>query len=116
MFRIVFATMAGAMLALPASAGTDATAGETVRVWEVDYSSRPPFKRTLVELPAADVARLETQEEVQTERVWSVDYSGRPPFKRSYEDLPVVDAARVETTSDSSAPVRPKPFFKKRHR
>ena len=86
---------------------------------EVDFSGRPPFKRTRVELAAADIARMEvvgdTQEVV---RVWTADFSGRPPFRRGYVDVPVIDAARMEIETDESplANTRAKPFFKKRHR
>jgi hypothetical protein len=85
----LISAIAGAFLALPVAADMSDNSEETVKVWEVDTSGHPPFKRTLVEVPVADVARLET---VETERVWHVDYSGRPPFTRSYEELPVVDA------------------------
>jgi hypothetical protein len=88
-----------------------------VKVWKVDFSGRPPFKRQLIELPAADVARLEASDEVlETERVWTVNYKGRPPFRRRFEDVPVIDAASLETEQVEDAD-RKKPLGSfKRHR
>lgn len=106
-------------LTFPVAAG-QASQPETVSVWHVDYSGRPPFKRARVELPAADVARMEVTDTAgKTVRVWTTDFSGRPPFRRGYADLPVIDTARMEETADDSAAhvaTRARPFFKKRHR
>lgn len=107
----LFSTIAGTLLALPVAADQSST--DMVRVWEVDTSGRPPFKRTLVEIPAADLAQLEV---VETARVWHVDYSGRPPFRRGFDELPVVDAAELDVIENSSEQVRPAPLFKTRHR
>ncbi|GFZ80196.1 hypothetical protein GCM10011403_24220 [Pseudohongiella nitratireducens] len=79
----------------------DANSEEMVKVRLVDFSGRPPFKREVVELPAADVAAMEATEEIlEVERVWTVDYSGKPPFKRQFEDVPVIDVASMEAVSD----------------
>jgi hypothetical protein len=112
------AALAGALVAFPAGADVNAAAEqETVTVWKVDYSGRPPYDRERVEVPVADIASFETAPAVETERVWHTDFSGRPPFKRGYADLPVIDAAQFEIDStQSSGDVKPKPFSKPRHR
>ncbi len=110
------AALSTALFGLPAGAEMSAQ-GETVTVWEVDTSGRPPFKRTRVELPVADVASLESADvALETRRVWTTDFRGRPPFRRGYEELPVVDAASLEYADTGDGDARPKPFFKRRHR
>lgn len=119
MYRLAFYTaIAGALFAMPAAADVSAVAEqETVTVWKVDYSGRPPYDRQLVEVPVADIASFEAASVMQTERVWHTDFSGRPPFKRGYVDLPVIDAAQFEIDStQSSGDIQPKPFSKPRHR
>jgi hypothetical protein len=106
---LILTSLISALIPLQASASGSQ---ETVRVWQIDTSGRPPFKRSLVEMPVADAARMEP---VVTERVWTTDFSGRPPFKRGYRELPVVDAASLDVEA-SAANARPTPFFKKRHR
>jgi len=111
-------SIAGALLSLSATATLADTSGEEmVKVWKVDFSGRPPFKRQLIELPAADVARLEVSNEiVDMERVWTVDFSGKPPFRRRFEDVPVIDAASLEFDADGDED-RKKPLGSfKRHR
>ena len=111
--------LAGALLTLPTltSFAQEAAGEEMVKVWSVDFSGRPPFKRQLIELPAADVARMEaTDEIVEMERVWTVDYSGKPPFKRKFEEVPVIDAASLEMDQAEESD-RKKPIGSfKRHR
>ena len=107
----LFSTIAGTLLALPVAADDSST--EMVKVWEVDTSGRPPYKRTLVEIPAADLAQLEV---VETERLWHVNYSGRPPFRRGFEEFPVVDAAALDVVESAGDQARPTPIFKTRHR
>lgn len=116
MFRAtVFAGLAAAMTSSPAAAET--IAGETVTVWEIDYSGRPPFERRQVEVPVADAASLESTNILQeTVRAWVVDYSGRPPFRRSLQEVPVVDAASLEMETGTGEGPFPKPFHKRRHR
>ena len=104
------------MASFPAAA--ERTAQETVTVWEIDTSGRPPFERRRVEVPVADAASLEAAGSAQeTVTAWAVDYSGRPPFRRSMEEVPVIDAAslEVENTADRPRPI-PAPFHKRRHR
>jgi hypothetical protein len=95
------------MLAAPmyATAGNaDATqAMDTVTVQEVEYRHRPPFKRSLEVLPAADMAR---QEAAQTVVVHDTDFSGKPPFKRNVEVMRVVDTAVLETSEQEDQRVR----------
>jgi hypothetical protein len=114
----LYTAIAGALFALPAAAETSSVAEqETVTIWKVDYSGRPPFDRELIEVPVADVASFEAASTVETERVWHTDFTGRPPFKRGYVDLPVIDTAQFEIEStQSSGDIQPKPFSKPRHR
>jgi len=99
------------------TAFADTTGVEMVKVWSIDFSGRPPFKRQLIELPVADVARMEASNEIiETKRVWTVDYSGKPPFRRKFEEVPVIDAASLEV-NEADKPVRKKPLGSvKRHR
>lgn len=111
----ILAGLAAAVAALPAAAETHQ--GETITVWEIDYSGRPPFERRQVEVPVADAASLESStrmRETVTMRV--VDYSGRPPFRRSVEEVPVVDAASLEEQATTDRKTVPRPFYKQRHR
>lgn len=75
-------------------------AGETVKVWKVDRSGHPPFKRELVEMEVVDTARLETDPasdaSAETVTIRTVDRSGKPPFRRRTETLPVSDIAAFE--------------------
>lgn len=115
---------ASGLLALSATTGlaqessSDGSDVEMVKVWSVDYSGRPPFKRQLIELPAADVAAMEAENQIiETERVWTAKFSGKPPFKRRYYDVPVIDAASLETAETEEASGRKKPLGTfKRHR
>jgi hypothetical protein len=116
MFRATaFVGFAAAMASFPTAAET--TARETMTVWEIDHSGRPPFERRRVEVPVADVASLESAGGVQeTVRAWVVDYSGRPPFRRSMEEVPVIDAASLEVENAADRQQIPAPFHKRRHR
>ena len=121
MLRFVLSSvvLVGSLLVQPAIADTAvASDTEMVKVWKVDFSGRPPFKRELVELPVADVAALEaTDKVVETERVWTVDYSGKPPFKRKLQEIPVIDAASLEVESVEESNTRKRPLGSfKRHR
>ncbi len=110
--------LAGVLLALAfTSASAESGGQEMVKVWSIDFSGRPPFKRQLIELPAADIARLEASNEiVEFERVWTVDYSGKPPFRRKFEEVPVIDAASLEMdVTDDVDRKKPLGSFK-RHR
>jgi hypothetical protein len=91
--------------------------GETVTVWAVDHSGRPPFKRERVEIPVVDTAQLEVADEsVETVTVWTVDRSGKPPYDRRREELPVTDIAALESAPADEEPLfRGRPPFK-RHR
>lgn len=98
--------------------GADQASADLVKVWIVDTSGKPPFKRFLLEVPAEDLARLETTTgEVETQSMRVVDFRGSPPFRRSIEDIPVIDAANIEIKDSGKVrrTVRPKPFLK-RHR
>ena len=100
------------MIALPSQSESAhaALAAETVKVWKVDRSGHPPFRRTLVEMEVVDTARLESvpargaSEEMVTVR--TVDRSGKPPYRRRTETLPVSDIA----VFDEAAPAEPTVF------
>ena len=78
---------------------SDLTA-ETVKVWKVDRSGHPPFKRELVTLDVVDTARLQTAPVSDMSRemvtVRTVDRTGKPPYSRRSETLPVSDIAVLE--------------------
>ncbi|MBU2978081.1 hypothetical protein [Alteromonas sp. C1M14] len=105
---------AASFILFSASAAFANTQTHTVQV--VDYSGKPPFKRTMVELDVHDVAKLETvNTPVEYVEVRTVDMSGKPPFKRSIKRVPVYDVAQLEVTLEQEKPAligRP-PF--KRH-
>ena len=117
MKRLAFGLMAALVMPF-ASAQVAALedSQETVKVWRVDSKGKPPFKRTLVEVSVADVARLESMGEIRTEKVRVVDFRGKPPFRRVTREMQVVETAALEAVD---APVRkvakPRPFLK-RHR
>ena len=117
MFRAALsAGIAAACLAMPALA--EHSTETTAKVWQVDTSGRPPFKRTLVDMSVVDTASMEVDaSNVETELVWTADFSGAPPFKRSLQEVPVIDAASLEADIEGevSRAVKAKPFFKPRH-
>lgn len=92
------------MYATAGNGNADATRSmDTVTVQDVEYRHRPPFKRSLEVLPAADMAR---QEAAQTVVVHDTDFSGKPPFKRNVEVMRVVDTAVMETSEQDDQRVR----------
>lgn len=111
----------GALIASPAIAAPAEYSDEkVVKVWETDFSGRPPFKRVLKTVPAADVASLEAEvAQVETELKWVVDFRGKPPFKRKVVDVTIVEAASLEVVDPVDAevenPLRKTTRFK-RHR
>jgi len=125
MRKLVFATFATFALLQPATATFADTTNsatndsvDTVKVWKIDFSGRPPFKRELIELPVADVAALEEENKiVETERSWQVKFVGKPPFKRRLLEIPVIDAASLEFESAEQSSVKKRPAGSiKRHR
>lgn len=98
-----FVALAGAIALQTQAESThrDLTA-ETVKVWKVDRSGHPPFKRKLVEMNVVDTARLETApgNDTTSEMVTirTVDRRGKPPYPRRSERLPVSDIAVLEET------------------
>ena len=103
-------TIAGQSIAANASA-----TGETVTVWSVDKSGSPPFKRTRIEVPVADVAVAEimgTDQEMIEVR--QVTMRGKPPYKRRIVAVPVVDAASMELAEEpEKVRFRGRPPFKR---
>ncbi|MEM7467882.1 MAG: hypothetical protein AAF387_13495 [Pseudomonadota bacterium] len=93
---------------------TQSSADDLVPVRTVDFKGKPPFKRQVEYLPAADIAALETGNERKTTRVRSVDFRGKPPFRRNVETLEVVDLAPLEVEDNTKRRVfRGKPPFKR---
>lgn len=95
-------------------------AAETVKVWKVDRSGHPPFKRELVEMTVVDAARLETapasEARTETVTVRTVDRTGKPPYQRRTETLPVSDIAVFEEADGAERTIfRGRPPFS-RHR
>lgn len=116
-FLITLAGVAAAA-AVPFTAQAEQMSSrDTVTVWQVDSSGRPPFKRERVEVPVVDTAALEQRSEaVETAVVWTVDRSGKPPYTRRREELPITDIAAAEAGSAPEATTfRGRPPFK-RHR
>lgn len=73
------------------------------KVWEIDFSGRPPFKRKLSKLPATgDSAPPSSATRGKSRFVWRVDFFGSPPFKRRYQGSPVFN-------SENPAPVAAPP-------
>lgn len=115
---ILNACLLGAAAMLPStSVLADDNGAEMVTVRVVDFSGRPPFKRELVEVPAVDVASMESMGQVvKMEKVWTVDFSGKPPFKRQFEEVPVIDIASMETHDAGVESKRSTRIPFKRHR
>lgn len=115
------AALAGA-IALPSHADSaqSGLAGETVKVWKVDRSGHPPFRRELVEVDIVDAARLESvpadDASVEMVTIRTVDRTGKPPYQRRSETLPVSDIAAFEEAEASEGTrFRGRPPFS-RHR
>lgn len=87
---------------------------EMVRVWSVDTSGKPPFKRTLVEVPAADIASMEIEDAaIETVTMRVTDFRGKPPFRRTMQEVPVIDAASLEEAQETSRKAGPRRFGKR---
>jgi len=99
------AIAAALLLSAPLYAHAGATASqtgksvETVTIHEVKFGKRPPFKRSIEVLNAADLA---VQETARTVVVSNTDYRGKPPYKRNVERLRVVDTAVMETAVETT--------------
>lgn len=117
---IIASALLGALVAVPATAQEQDSQEQFVKVWETDFSGKPPFKRVMKLVPVADIAALEVESEpVETELVRVIDFTGKPPFKRKLKEVPIVDAASLEIVdaeeTESKSPLRRKAGFK-RHR
>lgn len=85
------------MTVLGFSSGAAALSQSTKTVQVVDTQGKPPFKRTLVEVPVQDVAQFEAAEQVDTVKKQVVlNYRGKPPYTRRVVEVPVVDVAQFE--------------------
>ena len=69
-------------------------AEEFVTQWSVDTQGKPPYKRTLKQVPVSDIAQLESDSEMVT--VYHVDTRGKPPYKRGFKTMQVSDIAELE--------------------
>ena len=88
--------------------------GDMVSVWAVDKSGAPPFKRRLVQVPAADIAALEVESgNVETVRKMVTNFRGKPPFRRRTVEVPVVDVSSLEIDTIQKRSIRPRSFFKR---
>jgi len=75
-----------------------------VSTWVTDFSGKPPFKRTLVQMPVVEVAEVEVVEsEPVFVEVKTVDFKGKPPFKRRVETLEQVEVLEVEVVSEDDS-------------
>ncbi|MEQ8517378.1 MAG: hypothetical protein RIC38_17400 [Chromatocurvus sp.] len=98
---VAIAALAGTFaLQTQAESAHSNLASETVKVWKVDRSGHPPFKRELVEMDVVDAARLEpapaSDANTETVTIRTVDRTGKPPYQRGTETLPVSDIAAFE--------------------
>lgn len=96
---LIASAVLGALVALPASVASAQSAAEEtlVKVWETDFSGKPPFKRVLRTITLTEAAALEVEAEpVETEVVRVIQFKGKPPFRRVLKEVPVVDAASLE--------------------
>ena len=124
MLKFVIASgVLGALIAIPATAAAQEqnSAEATVKVWETDFSGRPPFKRVLKEVSLAEAAALEAEPGlIETVKKRVVNFSGKPPFRRTIQEVEVIEAASLEIDSSSDAdtesPLRKKSARFKRHR
>jgi hypothetical protein len=103
----VAAALIGSWAGMAGAADNDKSVVEGERVWIVDYSGRPPFKRRAV--TAAEFARFEEAKRSEApkvgERVRVVNYQGRPPFRRQLVEIDendVAEFARFEETKPAS--------------
>ncbi|MBU3022362.1 hypothetical protein [Aestuariibacter sp. A3R04] len=99
-----------------ANANPSNASQDTVKVQVVDYSGKPPFKREVIMLPVADVAKLENaQGDTPTEyaEVRTVVMRGKPPFRRTVETLPVYDVAQLDVVKNQPPVKAGKPPFKR---
>ena len=109
------ALLIGALTIGAPTFATDISADNTVKVVEIDFKGKPPFKRTVSRLPVADVAALEAAADAEPRtRVVSTDFKGKPPFRRNVENLVVRDVASLEADdSERRTNFRGKPPFKR---
>lgn len=122
MLKFVIASgVLGALIAFPAAAQEPSSAEAVVKVWETDFSGRPPFKRVLKTVSITEAAALEVEPgNIETVQKRVVDFSGKPPFKRKIQEVEVIEAASLEIDSASDAETesaaRKKSARFKRHR
>lgn len=103
---VIAAGALGALIALPATAAAQeqSSAEATVKIWETDFSGRPPFKRVLKEVSLAEAAALEAEPgliETVTKRV--VNFSGKPPFRRKVQEVQIIEAASLEVEDNAES-------------
>ncbi len=120
MLKFVIASgVLGAFIAFPAAAQDQSSTEAVVKVWETDFSGKPPFKRVLKEVSITEAAALEVEPgNIETVEKRVVDFSGKPPFKRKIQEVEVIEAASLEIDSeaDADSSLRKKTARFKRHR
>ena len=77
-----------------------ASAEEMVSQWVVDTKGKPPYQRTLKQVPVSDIAQLEA-EDYETVTVYHVEMGGKPPYKRGFKTMRVSDVAELEIVEDT---------------
>lgn len=104
MKRIITPLALVSLLAVPgiSPVAAEREAGsDMARIHSVDYRGKPPFRRMVTDLPAAEVARLEavaTPDGAETVTITTRRglAHGKPPYRRVTRTLPVTEVARLE--------------------
>jgi hypothetical protein len=67
-----------------------------------------------VEVPAADIARMEIEDvPMETVSMRVTDFRGKPPFRRTIQEVPVIDISSLEEVQESSRKAGPRRFGKR---
>ncbi len=107
MKAVIIAGLAASLLSLPTAAGESGT----VKAWGVPTPAPAPFQRELVQMTAADAARMEII--LEAEEFWATEFSGRPPMGLGFQQVPVTGAASVQPELDTRnyTPIQSKPLL-----
>lgn len=90
------------------------------KVWTIDFSGPPPFKRIFKNTPTTnDSAALPSAAKKESSLRWLIDFSGRPPFKRRSKESLALEEQNSGSVAASSTQkarsFRPRSRYK-RHR
>lgn len=96
--------------ALVVSLGAEAEYSKsTTEGWEVNYSGKPPYQRTLQEVGVGQSDAAKTQVET------TANFSGKPPFARNAKRQKIVDVAALKKAESSDRKnLKGRPPFKRR--